>query len=72
MTMPTYDAAHIAEHMRLKSDTCDTAGCTNASRKTLVVEFYHNGAPCLTQCRDCNPSGWSMAAEAQKEMWLRG
>ena len=72
MTMPTYDAAHVSEHMRLKTDTCDTNTCINRTRKTLVVEFYQHGTPVLTQCRDCNPSGWSMAAEAQTEMWLRG
>lgn len=70
MTMPTYDAAHIFNHMRLKTDTCDTCAATQA--KSLVVEYYHNGTPCLTQCRSCNPSGWTMAAEAQKEMWLTG
>lgn len=72
MTTIAYDAAHISAHMQLKRDVCDSAGCTNSKRQTLVVEFYHNGTPCLAQCRSCNPSGWEMAAEAQKEMWLRG
>jgi len=72
MTTIAYDAAHISNHMQLKTDTCDTSGCTNSKRKALVVEFYHNGTPVLTQCKDCNPSGWHQAAEAQKEMWLRG
>lgn len=70
--MPTYDAAHINNHMKLKLDVCDTPGCTNSKGRTLVVEYYQDGIPCLAQCRHCNPSGWSMAAEAQKEMWLRG
>ena len=58
--------------VKLITDTCDTNGCTNSKRKTLVAEFYELGRPVLTQCKDCNPHGWHMAAEAQKEEWLKG
>lgn len=65
------DYKGINNHMKLKTDTCDTCS-TGGSKKSLVVEFYQLGSPVLAQCRDCNPSGWNMAAEAQKEMWLHG
>jgi hypothetical protein len=58
--------------LKLIASTCDTSGCTNSRRKVLVVEYYHNGTPVLTHCRDCNPQNWAQAAEAQKEEWLKG
>ena len=58
--------------MKLISGKCDMSGCTNNSRRVLVVEYSHNGTPCLTQCRDCDPNGWSRAAEMQKDEWLKG
>ena len=66
------DYKQVSTHMKLKTDNCDSTTCINSSRKTLVVVFYQYGTPVLAQCRDCNPSGWNMAAEAQKEMWLHG
>ena len=70
--MNQIDHARVVQLMKLATCTCDTNTCTNARKKTLVVELYHNGTPVLSQCRDCNPYAWDMAAEAQKEMWLRG
>jgi hypothetical protein len=58
--------------LKLITSTCDTSGCTNSRRKVLVVEYYHNGTPVLTHCRDCAPDNWRLAAEKQKEDWLRG
>lgn len=58
--------------MKLTTATCDTKGCTNSKRRVLVVEHSHNGTPCLTACRDCDPVNWARAAELQKEEWLRG
>jgi hypothetical protein len=58
--------------MKLITSTCDMSGCTNSKRKVLVVEHSHHGTPVLNQCRYCDPIGWQMAAENQKEEWLRG
>lgn len=63
---------NVSSLMKFKTDTCDTCSSGGSKKKTLVVEFYQHGTPVLTQCRDCNPRGWTMAAEAQKEEWLRG
>ena len=70
--MNQIDHARVAQSMKLTTSTCDTNTCTNAHKKTLVVELYEHGRPVLAQCKDCNPYAWDMAAEAQKEMWLRG
>ena len=70
--MNQIDHARVVQLMKLATSTCDTNTCTNARKKTLVVELYHNGTPVLAQCRDCNPRVWADAAEAQKESWLRG
>jgi hypothetical protein len=68
----TTTSENIFNHMKLTTSTCDMAGCTNSHEKNLVVEFYSYGTPVLAACKDCNPTGWNMAAEAQKEMWLAG
>lgn len=58
--------------MKMRIATCDTSGCSNSRRRVLVVEYAQGDSPCLTQCRDCDPSGWQAAAERQKEEWLAG
>jgi len=54
--------------MKLRSAMCDTSGCVNGRKKTLVVESDTGHA----SCRDCDPRGWAEAAERQKDEWLRG
>ena len=70
--MNLIDAESVSRSMKLITSTCDMNTCTNGTRKSLVVELYEHGRPVLAQCRDCNPYAWNIAAEAQKEMWLKG
>jgi len=58
--------------MKLITETCDTVGCINSGRKTLVVQLLQWASLPKHLCRNCAPKEWAMAAEAQKEEWLRG
>lgn len=48
------------------SYTCDSCGCGP------TVLMYHNGTPCLAQCKTCMPEIHEMVARRDVEAWLAG
>lgn len=51
----------------IKTCKCDSCGATLPG-----VEFYHNGAPVLQLCKNCDPANFEAQARADIAAWLNG
>jgi len=49
--------------LEMKMGTCGKAGCPNAGRQALVVEYYKGDRLTRSRCRTCDPRGWARAAD---------